>query len=295
VLGQSTLEKAVRATVAEGKSRHIDLATNFSEIKRIYQVYLAPVFSPDGEPAGVLCVFHDITALKEIEERQAEFVANASHELGTPLTAIKGFAETLLDGALHDPQLSVKFVTIIQEEADRMHRLVKELMQLARLNSAEVRRQVRLEPTDVGKTAETVIAQLYPQWSAKSLDVSLVAAGGPVQALANPDWLTQVLVNLLDNGIKFTPAGGKVTVTCARDAGSAVIRVADTGSGIPAADQPFIFDRFYRVDRARVREGGSGLGLSIAKIIVETLGGTIAVKSAVGAGTTFTITLPLAE
>ncbi len=296
VIGHSALEQAVRQTVDEGQSRHIDLKTNLAGVKRVFQVFLAPTFSPENEPVGVLCVFHDITALKEVEERQAEFVANASHELGTPLTAIKGFAETLLDGALSDPKLSVKFITIIQEEADRMHRLVKELMQLARLNSAEYLRQVRLEPTAVAEVAETVISQLYPQWHAKALDVTLATAGGPVQAMANPDWLTQVLVNLLDNSIKFTPPGGKVTISCGRDADSAVITVADTGSGIPAADLPFIFDRFYRVDKARVREGGgSGLGLSIVKFIVETLGGTIAVKSKAGEGTTFTITLPLAE
>ncbi|MDT8902126.1 ATP-binding protein [Anaeroselena agilis] len=296
VIGHSALEQAVRQTVDEGRSRHIDLKTNFADVKRVFQVFLAPILNTDNEPAGVLCVFHDITALKEIEERQADFVANASHELGTPLTAIKGFAETLLDGALSDPKLSVKFITIIQEEADRMHRLVKELMQLARLNSAEYRQQVRLEPTDVAAVAETVIGQLYPQWRAKGLNVALAPGDGPVRAMANPDWLTQVLVNLLDNSIKFTPSGGRVTVACAQDAGSAVITVEDTGVGIPAADLPLIFDRFYRVDKARVREGGgSGLGLSIVKFIVDTLGGTIAVKSKAGEGTTFTITLPLAE
>ncbi len=296
VIGHSALEQAVRQTVTEGRSRHIDLKTNLAGVKRVFQVFLAPTFSPEDEPAGVLCVFHDITALKEVEERQAEFVANASHELGTPLTAIKGFAETLLDGALADPALSVKFVTIIQEEADRMHRLVKELMQLARLSSEEIRRQVKLEPTAVAEVAATVVSQLYPQWHAKELDVRLAAGEGRVLARANADWLTQVLVNLLDNSIKFTPPGGRITVSCSQEAGNAVITVEDTGSGIPAAELPFIFDRFYRVDRARVREGGgSGLGLSIVKFIVETLGGTIAVKSKAGEGTTFTITLPLAE
>jgi two-component system phosphate regulon sensor histidine kinase PhoR len=296
VIGLGVLEKAVRETVGEGQSRHIDLQTTLSGVKRVFQVFLAPTFSPENETAGVLCVFHDITALKEVEERQAEFVANASHELGTPLTAIKGFAETLLDGALADPNLSVKFITIIQEEADRMHRLVKDLMQLARLNSEEIRRQVSLEPIAVAQVAETVIGQLYPQWHAKKLDVTLEAAGEPVLARANADWLTQVLVNLLDNSIKFTPPGGKVTVSCHRADGKAVVTVADTGSGIPAADLPFIFDRFYRVDKARVREGGgTGLGLSIVKFIVDTLGGAIDVKSSPDEGTIFTVTLPLAE
>ncbi len=296
VIGHSALEKAVRETVEEGRSRRIDLKTNYSAVKRVFQVFLAPTPGTDNETAGVLCVFHDITALKEVEERQAEFVANASHELGTPLTAIKGFAETLLDGAVHDPELSVKFITIIQEEAERMHRLVKDLMQLARLNSAEYRQQVKLEPTAVDKIAAAVITQLSPRWQAKSLAVGLDAPERPVLANANADWLTQVLVNLLDNSIKFTPAGGTVTIACGREDGNAVLRVADSGLGIPAADLPLIFDRFYRVDRSRVREGGgTGLGLSIVKFIVEMLGGTITVKSGTGEGTTFTITLPLAQ
>lgn len=294
-IGASALDKALRATVEEGVSRRIDLKTNFAGVKRVYQVFLAPTFGPDGKYGGVLCVFHDITALKEVEERQAEFVANASHELGTPLTAIKGFAETLLDGALNDPELRVKFVKIIQEEAERMHRLVSDLMQLARLTAADYRRQVVLAPTAVDEVAAAAINQLYPQWSAKGLSVRLEAAG-PVVARASADWLTQVLVNLLDNAVKFTPAGGSVVITCRREEGGAVIRVEDTGAGIPAADLPFIFDRFYRVDRARGREsGGTGLGLAIVKFIVDMLGGTIAVDSKAGLGTTFTVTLPLAE
>lgn len=296
VIGHSALEKAVRETVDQGQSRHIDLKTNFSGVKRVFQVFLAPTSSTDNEITGVLCVFHDITALKEVEERQAEFIANASHELGTPLTAIKGFAETLLDGAIQDPHLGVKFITIIQEEADRMHRLVKDLMQLARLNSAEYRQQVRLEPTAVDTVAATVVNQLYPQWHAKELTVTLDARETPLIARANPDWLTQVLVNLLDNAVKFTPAGGAIVIACREEAESIVIRVEDTGTGIPPADLPHIFDRFYRVDRSRVREGGgTGLGLSIVKFIIEMLGGTITVQSTVGTGTAFTITLPAAE
>jgi len=296
VIGHGALEQAVRDTVCEGVTRRIDLKTSYAGVRRVFQVFLAPVLNPDNAPTGVLCVFHDITALKEIEERQADFVANASHELVTPLTSIKGFTETLLDGALADPVQSAKFVTIIHEEAERMDRMVKELMQLARLNSAEYRQQVKLGPTDIANAADAVINQLYPQWTAKDLAVNLSTPTEPILALANADWLTQVLVNLLDNSIKFTPPGGKVTIACRRDAGSAVITVADTGRGIPAADLPFIFDRFYRVDKARVREGGgSGLGLSIVKFVVDMLGGTIAVNSNPGVGTTFTITLPLAE
>lgn len=293
-IGYSALDKALRETVEQGVSRRIDLKTNFAGVKRVYQVFLAPTLNPDGKPGGVLCVFHDITALKEVEERQAEFVANASHELGTPLTAIKGFAETLLDGALSDSELRVKFVKIIHEEAERMHRLVGDLMQLARLSAVDYRRQIVLAPTTISEVAETVISQLYPQWSAKSLNVRL-ETDGPVVAQANADWLTQVLINLLDNAVKFTPSGGSIVISCRRDESGAVISVADSGAGIPAADLPFIFDRFYRVDRSRGREGGgTGLGLAIVKFIVDMLGGTISVDSKLGLGTTFTVTLPLA-
>lgn len=295
VIGYSALDKAMKETVAEGRSRRIDLKTSLAGVKRVFQVFLAPTATADKDITGVLCVFHDITALKEIEERQADFVANASHELSTPLTSIKGFAETLLDGALRDPEASVRFVTIIHEEAERMNRLVKDLLQLARLSAADYRRQVTVAPTPVNDVARTVIDQLQPQWRAKPLAVRLEAAE-PLAVLATQDWLTQILLNLLDNAIKFTPPGGTVTVACERAGDQVAIRVKDTGPGIPAADLPFIFDRFYRIDRSRVREsGGTGLGLAIVKFLIETLGGKVEASSIPGLGTTFTVTLPAAE
>lgn len=294
VIGYSALGKAVDETVADGRVRRIDLKTSLAGVKRVFQVFLAPTFGPEAEVAGVLCVFHDITALKEVEERQAEFVANASHELSTPLTAIKGFAETLLDGASEDPQLGKRFAAIIHEEAERMTRLVKDLLQLARLSSADYRRHVDIGPVQVNELAEGVISQLCPQWRAKSLAVSLEAAG-PVYVLASQDWLTQILINLLDNSIKFTPEGGRVAIRLEAAGDSAVISVEDSGRGIPAADLPFIFDRFYRVDRSRAREGGgTGLGLAIVKFLVETLGGSIKAESQPGLGTTVTVILPAA-
>lgn len=295
VIGTSLLDKALKDAVQKGESQRIDLKLPIQGIKRVFQVFLAPTNSPDNAVPGVLAVFHDITALKEVEERQADFVANASHELGTPLTAIKGFAETLLDGALHDPQLSTKFITIIHDEAERMHRLVKDLLQLARITSTEYRQRIKLEPTPVHQVAEAVIRQLSPQLETKSLAAELNVFPKELCVRANSDWLNQILINLIENSIKFTPQGGKLFVKCWQEQDKALIIVQDTGIGIPAQDLPFIFDRFYRVDRARTRTaGGTGLGLAIVKFIVETLGGKIEVKSKVDAGTTFIVTLPIA-
>ncbi|SDF16697.1 ATP-binding protein [Sporolituus thermophilus] len=293
VIGNSLLDKAVRETVATGENRLIQLRTNLHGAKRVFQVFLAPLGDEGG---GVLTVFHDITALQEIHERQAEFVANASHELKTPLTAIKGFAETLLDGAIREPALAAKFVTIIHGEAERMNRLIADLLQLASLDARTTGQQTRLEPTDIYKVAATVVEELSAQWRAKKLSVLLDAPAQPLAVMANPDWLKQVFVNLLDNSIKYTPDGGKVLLKWWQNSDKAVFMVQDSGIGIPAKDLPFIFDRFYRVDRARSRSaGGTGLGLAIVKHIIETLGGKIDVTSEPGAGTTFTFTLPLAK
>lgn len=294
VIGNSLLDKAVRETVATGENRLIMLRTNLHGAKRVFQVFLAPLGNDGGD--GVLTVFHDITVLQEIQERQAEFVANASHELKTPLTAIKGFAETLLDGAIREPALATKFVTIIHDEAERMNRLVDDLLQLASLDARETGQQARLEPTDLYKVAAAVVEELSAQWRAKRLSVLLDAPARPLAVMANPDWLRQVLVNLLDNSIKYTPEGGKILVKWWQASDKALVMVQDSGIGIPAKDLPFIFDRFYRVDRARSRRaGGTGLGLAIVKHIIETLGGKIDVVSEPDAGTTFTFTLPLAK
>jgi two-component system phosphate regulon sensor histidine kinase PhoR len=243
---------------------------------------------------SILSVFHDVTALQDMHDRQADFVANASHELATPLTTIKGFTETLLDGALEDNKLSAKFLTIIHTEAERMQRLINELLQLAKLNSHEYRQQVKLEATPLTPLLYTVKEDLRTNAEEKKITVDIQADADPI-IMANPDWLKQILINLLDNSIKYTPPLGKVLLTCLQKDHEAILIVEDTGIGIPANDVPLIFDRFYRVDRARSRNaGGTGLGLAIVKFIVEMHGGTIEVKSTINIGTTFTIRLPLA-
>lgn len=296
VIGSSFFDHAVHEAIAQKKHQIIDLKTNFDGQKRVFQVFLAPVTSNTNDIVHLLAVFHDITALQELNDRQAEFIANASHELSTPLTSIKGFAETLLDGAIKEPELNTKFVNIILTEAERMHRLVKDLLQLAKLDSEEYRRQVNLEPVELMPLMSKVSHELSSMAQRKKITIHVEPHLDTIAALAHPDWLKQVLVNLVDNGIKYTPEGGNVTLSCRQEGNSAVITVKDTGIGIPSKDLPLIFDRFYRVDRARSRSaGGTGLGLSIVKFIVDMLGGQISVSSQVDSGTIFTITLPLAQ
>lgn len=295
ILGNSQLDRSIQETILNGKSTSIQLKTNIHGSKRIFQVFLAPITDTEKDITGTLSVFHDITTLQDLHERQADFVANASHELATPLTAIKGFAETLLDGAIEDPKLSIKFLNIIHTEAERMQRLINELLQLAKLNSQEYGQQVQLEPTDLAPLLHKVKQYLLPSAEEKNISITVDAPTEPIIIMANPDWLKQILINLLDNSIKYTLPSGVVLLKSYQENNEAVLIVEDSGIGIPAPDLPLIFDRFYRVDKARTRcAGGTGLGLTIVKFIVELHGGKIYVQSTVHKGTTFTIKLPLA-
>ncbi|MBP2634316.1 MAG: phoR [Firmicutes bacterium] len=292
VIGNSLLDQAVQDTLRLKESRIIDLKTNVYGKKRVFQVFLAPIIG--GDQAGILTVFHDITTLQEIHDRQASFVSNASHELATPLTAIKGFAETLLDGALAQPELGEKFVRIIYDESERMHRLIQDLLQLARLDAQEYREQIQLSPVNIAAILTAAKQDMSPRWQQKHLIIDLDYPTVEIYAQSHPDWLKQVIVNLLENAIKYTPEQGKITLACWPENNELKIAVKDSGIGIPGKDLPLIFDRFYRVDKARTRTaGGSGLGLAIVKFIVEVLGGRIEVQSKVDVGTTFIITLPL--
>ncbi|WP_094605264.1 Alkaline phosphatase synthesis sensor protein PhoR [Sporomusa silvacetica DSM 10669] len=296
VIGNSLLDQAIQGTLRLQENKLIDLKTNIHGKKRVFQVFLAPIISAENDSTGILTVFHDITTLQEIHDRQADFVTNASHELATPLTAIRGFAETLLDGALEQPELGKKFVRIIYNESDRMHRLIQDLLELARLNAQEYREQIKLEPIDIIAVLTAVKQDMAPRWQQKNQTVTLEYRQAPLTALAHPDWFKQVIVNLLENSIKYTPAKGKIILTCWSKDNQVHIAVQDSGIGIPAKDLPLIFDRFYRVDKARTRTaGGTGLGLAIVKFIIEMLGGHITVQSKIDVGTTFTITLPGTE
>lgn len=296
VIGNSNFATKVQDTIAQKEKRTIELRADIHGNKHAFQVSLAPITNILGEVNAILAVFYDVTALIELREKQAEFIANASHELATPLTAIKGFAETLLDGALNTPELATRFIGIISTEAERMDRLIKDLLQMAKLDFQDYRKGIPSEPTPIEPLVSATILEFASHWQRKEQSVTMDPPPFPLAVIANPDWLKQVIINLVDNAIKYTPAGGKITISWRIDKEMVALRVKDSGPGIPPQDLPRIFDRFYRVDRARTRTaGGTGLGLAIVKFIIELFSGTVEAKSELGIGTTFIMRLPIAK
>lgn len=242
---------------------------------------------------GVVIVLHEITELRRLEQMRKDFVANVSHELRTPLTAIQGFAETLLTGALEDKNNNRRFVEIIGHHAARLARLSNDLLKLSQIEAGKL--NADFQPVDLKVLVDSGVDAARAAATNKNLIVtpSKLTSNLP-HVRGDANLLRDVLRNLLDNAIQYTPSGGRVEVSAAVDDGFAVITVSDTGIGIPQSDQPRIFERFYRVDAARSREvGGTGLGLSIAKHVVEAHGGKIWVESIVGNGSTFHFSVPL--
>lgn len=246
---------------------------------------------PGSPPAGLVIVLHDVTELRRLESLRQEFAANVSHELKTPLTAIKAYAETLLAGALHDQAHNVGFVQRIETQAGRLEQLILDLLSLARIESGQ--QPFEIKRLALSAAIEQRIAEHEAAAAAKNIRISLEPPQEPTIALADEEGLREILDNLLDNAVKYTPADGNVTVRWRREQGEALIEFVDSGIGIAPADQERIFERFYRVDKARSREmGGTGLGLAIVKHLVQAQGGRVGVISELGRGSTFRVWLP---
>jgi two-component system phosphate regulon sensor histidine kinase PhoR len=248
---------------------------------------------PGSPPSGAVLVFHDVTELRRLERMRQDFVANVSHELKTPLASIKAYTETLIDGGLHDENVNVRFLNRIEEQADRLNQLILDLLSLARLESGH--EVFQHGPLALSAVVETCIETHRGRAEAKELDLGLNL--GPVDeatlVVADEEAVHQILDNLIDNAIKYTPSGGWVRVDCQIREQGVELAVADSGIGIPRDDLPRVFERFYRVDKARSREmGGTGLGLSIVKHLIQSIGGQITVDSRLGEGTRFTVLLP---
>ena len=242
---------------------------------------------------GVVAVFHDISAMKKADQIRRDFVANVSHELRTPVTVIKGYAETLLSGDLaDDPGRRDRFLGIIQNHADRLSDLVRDLLALSELESGELAMQP--QKVLIEDAVRQALLLLSPRAEEKGIVMELGSCA-PVSAMADRGRLDQVLINLLENAIKYSGQGGRIQVEAAEEGEMVRVSVRDNGIGIPEKDLPRLFERFYRVDEARSRErGGTGLGLSIVKHIVMAHGGSVFVESAVGKGSVFSFTLPKA-
>jgi two-component system phosphate regulon sensor histidine kinase PhoR len=261
---------------------------------RYVQVNGSAVLDRAGNQRGAIMVFHDVTRIKQLENTRQEFVANVSHELRTPLSMIKGFVETLLGGAKDDPNVAGRFLRNIDKHADRLTFLIEDLLTISRLESGKV--MFNLQPTNVCEVASRVLEDLRDRAAEKRIKL-LNQAPEQLEARADGDRLQQVLFNLVDNAIKYGRADGTVVIEAAADKEGAVrVSVRDDGPGIPAEARERIFERFYRVDKARSREqGGTGLGLSIVKHIVQCHQGRVWVESELGKGAAFHFILPQKE
>lgn len=259
----------------------------------ILQAHITPLQGERGVPAGAVIVFHDITELEKLEAMRREFVANVSHELKTPLTTVKSYVETLLDGAAEEAEVRTRFLQVVESETDRMARLVRDLLRLSRLDEGTARWDIRDE--EIGSLVAESVAKLAVQAEQKRLAVETCIDPATPLGRFDHDKLQQVFINLLANAIEFTPPGGTIQVRTEPQGEKVLIAVKDTGVGIPEEDLPRIFERFYRVDKARSRMlGGTGLGLAIARQIVHLSGGEIGITSEVGKGTEVHFTVPAA-
>jgi len=262
----------------------------FTPEPKTFRVSTAPLTNETGV-VGVVAVMRDITAFREVERMKTDFVANVSHELRTPLTSIKGFVETLLDGALQEPETARHFLEIINDEADRLNRLIGDLLSLSRIEAKQG--EIHKTFVDLEKLISNVVSVLSPQANEKSLTLNIDIKKPLPTLQVDSDLIGQLMINLVDNAIKYTPKGGRIDITAFRVKNGIKVAVKDTGIGIPWDSIPRLFERFYRVDKARSREmGGTGLGLAIVKHILEVHGGTIDVDSRVGRGSNFTFFLP---
>lgn len=256
----------------------------------ILKVIIAPMKRED-KSAGFILILHDITKEQKLEEMRREFVANVSHELRTPLTTIKSYTETLLDGALKDDQVSWQFLNVINEEADRMTRIVNDLLELSRLDNKEVR--FNKSAINLAYVLGSAVSKMRVNADKKGVKLFWEIKEDAPLCFADSDKMEQVFQNILSNAIKYTPSGGSITVRLWDEDNYVFTSVKDTGIGIPKEDLPRIFERFYRVDKTRSREfGGTGLGLSIAKEIVKAHEGEIEIKSEVGKGTEVIVKIP---
>jgi len=258
--------------------------------ERWLQINAAGIFNGGGQRHGTVLVFHDLTRLKQLESARQEFVANVSHELRTPLSLIKGYVETLLDGARDNPEVATKFLHTIDRNAERLRLLIEDLLTISELESGRVKLSIQAIPLN------PIIAKVFEDFRdrAAGKSIKLINETPDLAVRADADRLEQVLGNLVDNAIKYGRANGTVTIGgSARDGGLAEVFVRDDGPGIPPEAIERVFERFYRVDKARSREqGGTGLGLAIVKHIIQSHGGKVWATSEPGRGAAFFFTLP---
>jgi two-component system phosphate regulon sensor histidine kinase PhoR len=286
------LQRAVTAALSGDGPVETDLTAFVGGEDRYLQAHGSLLHTEDGAVAGAVVVLNDVTRLRRLEEVRSDFVANVSHELKTPVTSIKGFAETLADGAIDDPEAGRRFLHIIAGQADRLNAIIEDLLALSSMERGGDGREVALQEARLADVLAVAAEVCAPKAADKRISVT-VDCPDELFAEINPPLLEQAVVNLLDNAVKYSPEDTTVAIGAAQTAQETVIAVTDQGVGISREHLPRLFERFYRVDKARSRDlGGTGLGLSIVKHIAQVHGGGVSVDSVVGRGSTFRIHLP---
>ncbi len=295
VIKNEELQRFVRHTLAHDDPVEGDLALRHGRSERFLQMHGTVLRGPNGQKHGALVVMNDVTRLKRLENVRRDFVANVSHELKTPITLIKGFVETLRDGKRHDPQDITRFLGIVAKHAERLNTIIEDLLSLARIEQDAERGELRVKASRVREVLRAAVKNCQAKAAARRIRIRM-ACPTTLTVDANPSLVEQAVTNLIDNAIKYSDDGGVVAIRAARTATEWSVSVSDRGAGIPPEHLPRLFERFYRVDKARSRAlGGTGLGLAIVKHIAMAHGGTVSVDSIVGKGSTFTIHLPRAR
>ncbi len=292
-----TILKAFRFTLNNGRrfeTKALELNIKSSPLKtykRYFNLTVSPLLHEDGSVYGAVGIFHDITEMKAAEQMRIDFVANVSHELRTPLTSIKGYAETIKEDIKKGKTISEEFVDVILRNSERLMALLADLLDLSSIESADV---IKRERVNIEELTNKVIGQLKESFSKKKQIINTKIQTNNI--FADPDRLEQVMVNLLTNANKYTQEGGKISVIWYVEKNETFLKVSDNGPGIPAEHQTRLFERFYRLDKARSREeGGTGLGLAIVKHIMQKHGGKVWVESTSHEGSTFICQFPSAE
>jgi len=292
VIRNTPLQKLLLDVLKSSESVEADV-TIHNRMERHLQAHGTALRGASGDALGAMVVLNDVTRLRKLENLRRDFVANVSHELKTPITSIKGFVETLLDGAMNNPEETKRFLGIIAKHSERLNGIIEDLLSLSRIEQDTESRELRLEPARIKDVLKAAAMACEAKASTKQISIQ-IRCPDELMATVSAALLEQAVVNLVDNAVKYSDGSKSVSVEAKASGSELVIAVQDAGCGIPPEHLPRLFERFYRADKARSRQlGGTGLGLSIVKHIAQAHGGSVAVESTVGQGSTFTVRIPL--
>lgn len=290
VFGPLGIDHLIESVIEDNVKSHDEAHIYFPE-ERILDVHIAPYYSQGWQQRGAIMVLHDITAIRRLEKMRSEFVANVSHELKTPITSVKGFAETLLSGDVPDEKTAKQFMQIIYDESERLNRLITDLLELSKIEKQAM--PLKITDVDVNEVIKNSTLTISNIASDKNISLHLPDNDQPIHIEADSDRLGQIVLNLVANAVNYTSDNGDIFIDVKEETETLILSVRDTGMGIPKESLGRLFERFYRVDKARSRHsGGTGLGLAIVKHLIESHHGEIHVESEEGVGSTFNVVLP---